>query len=158
MPEHSISSPALTEIINLGIFHRVIRHPAGVQSAADLAREIGVSLQQIPKTLLLRHDRDKYLVCILPSDKKADMAALANAIGADKISMAAREELVSVTGYEFGTLSPFGLPRSLELFMENSLLEVPEVYLGCGVHGYDVVIKVADLVKTLQPQLMPIAK
>ena len=71
--------------------------------------------------------------------------------------MASHDEVLAVTGYEIETVSPFGLPTSLPLYLDSSLVDLETVYLGCGVKGYDIEVDVAELIRALQPKLVSLS-
>ncbi|MER2520711.1 MAG: YbaK/EbsC family protein [Bdellovibrionales bacterium] len=155
---YSIESAAITHLVELGMQFDVIKHPDGIRSAAELAEHIGVPVAQIPKTLLLEIKNKGYLVCVLGSDRKVDTKVIAKNMGGWNISMAPRDAISKITGFQLGTVSPFGLSKSLTIILDESLLDLPKVYLGCGVKGYDIGVDVHELIRALQPRILPCGK
>ena len=64
--------------------------------------------------------------------------------------MASEEEVLAVTGYRIGSVSPFGLPRQLRNLVDPGVLAEEEVSLGSGVRGVAIIIKSADLMRGLK--------
>jgi Cys-tRNA(Pro) deacylase len=53
------------------------------------------------------------------------------------------------TGYQVGGTSPFGLKKPLPVYVERSILELPEIYINGGRRGLLVRIRTADLAAVL---------
>jgi Cys-tRNA(Pro) deacylase len=53
------------------------------------------------------------------------------------------------TGYQVGGTSPFGLKKPLPVYVERSILELPEIYINGGRRGLLVRIRTADLAAAL---------
>ena len=61
------------------------------------------------------------------------------------------------TGYQVGGTSPFGTRKPLPVYVERSILEMPEIYINGGRRGFLVRLSTADLVRALSPQLVDVA-
>jgi Cys-tRNA(Pro)/Cys-tRNA(Cys) deacylase len=64
--------------------------------------------------------------------------------------MATEEEVLEMTGYRVGTVSPFGLPRPLRVLIDSSVLQEEEVSIGSGVRNTAIILKSADLHQALR--------
>jgi prolyl-tRNA editing enzyme YbaK/EbsC (Cys-tRNA(Pro) deacylase) len=56
---------------------------------------------------------------------------------------------LSVTGYKFGAVSPFGLPKPLRILVDASVLTQEEVSIGSGERGLTVILNTGDLMQAL---------
>ncbi len=63
--------------------------------------------------------------------------------------MASKEDVLAVTGYQLGAVSPFGLPQPLRVLVDRNVFFPDEVSIGSGVRGVSVIIKASDLKKAL---------
>jgi Cys-tRNA(Pro)/Cys-tRNA(Cys) deacylase len=63
--------------------------------------------------------------------------------------MATPEEVLEVTGYRIGAVSPFGLAQVVPILVDRSVLAEEEVSLGSGVRGLALVMLSADLLRAL---------
>jgi prolyl-tRNA editing enzyme YbaK/EbsC (Cys-tRNA(Pro) deacylase) len=63
--------------------------------------------------------------------------------------MASEDEVLAVTGYRIGTVSPFGLPHPLRILIDESVLKEDEISIGSGMRGVTVIMKSADLRRAL---------
>ena len=63
--------------------------------------------------------------------------------------MAAEEEILAVTGYPIGAVSPFGLPIPMRILVDGSVLQEGEVSIGSGVRHTTVILDGPDLMQAL---------
>ncbi len=59
--------------------------------------------------------------------------------------MASEEQVLEVTGYKVGAVSPFGLARSVRILVDDSVFRVEDISLGSGVRGVAILMKSNDL-------------
>jgi prolyl-tRNA editing enzyme YbaK/EbsC (Cys-tRNA(Pro) deacylase) len=63
--------------------------------------------------------------------------------------MATEEEVLAVTGYRVGTVTPFGLPRPLRVLVDARVLKEAEVSIGSGIRNTAIILSSADLRRAL---------
>jgi prolyl-tRNA editing enzyme YbaK/EbsC (Cys-tRNA(Pro) deacylase) len=63
--------------------------------------------------------------------------------------MATEEEVLEVTGYRIGTVSPFGVKNQVQVLIDASVLKEAEVSVGSGVRNMAIIMKSADLRQAL---------
>ncbi|WP_392544860.1 YbaK/EbsC family protein [Oryzobacter telluris] len=66
-------------------------------------------------------------------------------LGARKISFAPMEDAVSLTGMEFGGITPVGLPDDWAVLVDDAVAEAGEVCIGSGVRRSKLVVEAAAL-------------
>ena len=54
--------------------------------------------------------------------------------------MATEEEVLEVTGYRIGTVSPFGLRNPVRMLIDASVLREEEVSIGSGVRSMAIIL------------------
>jgi len=64
--------------------------------------------------------------------------------------MASEEEVLEVTGYRVGTVSPFGLKNPVRVLIDESVLKEEEISIGSGVRSVAIIMKSEDLRQVLQ--------
>ena len=67
--------------------------------------------------------------------------------GTNRLTMASKEEVFSITGYQLGAVAPFGLPQPLKILVDRSVLEEEIVSMGSGIRGTAIIIKSKDLIQ-----------
>ncbi len=63
--------------------------------------------------------------------------------------MATEEEVLAITGYAIGTVSPLGLLHPLRILADLGVFEPQEISLGSGLRGVAIIMKSADLRRVL---------
>ena len=75
--------------------------------------------------------------------------ALRRYLGRSRLTMAKPEEVLAVTGYAIGTVSPFGLPKQLRILVDESVLGQDEISMGLGEKGVGIIMRQEDLMRAL---------
>jgi Cys-tRNA(Pro) deacylase len=121
------------------------------------AKALGVAEHQIVKTLVMEDEARKPLVVLMHGDRKVSTKNLARQAGRKSIEPCAPEVAQRHTGYQIGGTSPFGMRKPLPVFVERSILELPEIYINGGRRGLLVRIRSADLARALSVSPVDVA-
>jgi Ala-tRNA(Pro) deacylase len=93
----------------LGIAYTRLEHPP-VFTVEQAEKHWGSITGAHCKNLFLRNKKgNRHYLAILESSKSADLKALTNRLGEDRLSFASPERLMRYLGLEPGAVSPFGL-------------------------------------------------
>lgn len=141
--------PASKALESLGIPHTVFRHKGPVDSLEQAAAERGQTPDQVVRSILFRLGEDEYLMGLVAGPAQISWKKLRKYMGQSRLTMASEQEVLDVTGYRIGAVSPFGLARPLRILVDSGLVQQPEVSLGSGVRGVAIVMKTADLIRGL---------
>jgi len=117
----------------LGLAHRITRH-GRVHSVVEAAARRGVEPRDIVKTLVVRRSEDDYLFVLVPGDREISWPKLRSHLGVNRISMPSADLARVVTGYERGTITPFGALRSLPV-IADATIPGRTISMGAGAHG-----------------------
>ncbi len=142
-------SPVSLVLTEIDIAHQVFTHQQPPRSLEQAAEERGQRPEQIVRSILFRCSRGEYVMVLMAGPQQIDWKALRQYVGRSRITMASKEEVLSVTGYELGAVAPFGLPHPLRVLVDQSVLGEEEISMGSGVRGVAVMLKSADLMKAL---------
>ena len=115
------------------------------------ARELGVDEHMVIKTLVMEDDRKSPLIVLMHGDKEVSTKELARLIGVRSVSPCTPETALKHTGYRMGGISPFGTRKPLPIYVEESILSLPRLYINAGRRGLLCEISPSDLVKVLNP-------
>jgi Cys-tRNA(Pro) deacylase len=129
-----IDTPALRAASQAGVEYRVVSF-GRVGSLAEAAERRGIDVSQIVKTLVVRRGELDYVLVLVPGDRVIDWRALRAHLGVSRISLADADEARRVTGYERGTITPFGAPAALPVIADVRVDAPGEVSVGGGAHG-----------------------
>lgn len=115
------------------------------------SRELGVDEHAVVKTLVMEDDRKNPLVVLMHGDRQVSTRELARIIGARSVNPCSPETAQKHTGYLVGGTSPFGTRRTMPVYMEETILELPVIYINGGRRGYLVGIDPKDAARILKP-------
>ena len=138
---------ALSALDEIGIDYRVIRH-GPVRSLAEAAEARGVSSAAVVKTLVVRRGDDDYLFVLVPGDRTISWPKLRAVVGERRLSMPDADQARDATGYERGTITPFGSSRPWPVYADERV--TGEITLGAGAHGVAVGLDAAAALTALQ--------
>lgn len=128
-----MSTPALEAAEAAGLTHRVIRH-GPVRSLAEAAQARGVAPAGVVKTLVVRRGEDDFLFVLVPGDRAISWPKLRALLGVSRLSMPDAEVARKATGYERGTITPFGSVTAWPVIADERM-RGQEITLGAGEHG-----------------------
>ncbi len=144
------STPVTRALLALNIPHRFFRHPGPVHSVQQAARERGQKEEQVVRSIVFRLAQNNFALVLIGGSLQISWVALRRYIGQSRLTMASEAEILSVTGYPVGAVSPFGLPAPLRILVDESVLSQEEVSIGSGERYATVILRTDDLLKALR--------
>ena len=121
------------------------------------SRELGVDEHAVVKTLVMEDEAKNPLVVLMHGDRQVSTKELARVFGVKAISSCTPDTAQKHTGYLVGGTSPFGTRRRMPVYLEETILDLPRIYINGGKRGYLVGVDPRDLVKLLNPTLVRVA-
>jgi len=146
-----------TFLRQMGVEARIEEFEAGTPTAVDAARAVGCKLGQIVKSLVFDCG-GRWVVALVPGDRRADSAKIARTAGADKAKIASPEQVERVTGFVAGAVAPFPLPRVDRVLVDRNLLSHKRVWIGAGSPRHMAVIAPGDLVRLAKAQAVDVVE
>jgi prolyl-tRNA editing enzyme YbaK/EbsC (Cys-tRNA(Pro) deacylase) len=137
----------------MGAEARIEEFETGTPTAVDAARAAGCTLGQIVKSLVFDCE-GRWVVVLVPGDRRADLGKIAAAAGATKARIASPEQVESATGFVAGAVAPFPLPGIDRVFVDHGLLAHKHVWVGAGSPSHMAVLSSSDLVRLARAQPM----
>ena len=129
-----------------GAESRIEEFSEGTPTAEDAAKAVGCELGQIVKSLVFDCDGRSVLVMV-PGDRRADRAKVADAARCAKAKVAGPEQVRQATGYEPGAVAPFPLKGVEAVFLDRSLLRHPLVWIGAGSTRHMAALAPTELIR-----------
>ena len=145
------STPVTRVLDDLNIPHRLFRHSGPVHSVEQAARERGQNIEQVVRSIVFRLAQDKFVMVLIAGSLQVSWSALRSYLGQSRLTMASEAEVLSVTGYPVGAVSPFGLPAPMRILVDRSVLSQAEISIGSGERYATVILRTEDLLKALGP-------
>ena len=116
-------------------------------SAPLVAAKIGLPPQQVFKTLVARGDRNGVLMACIPAHTELDLKAVAAASGNKKVELVAVKEVLGLTGYIRGGVSPVGTRKPYPFYLDETADLWDEISVSAGVRGTQMLLAPGDLVR-----------
>ncbi|WP_299447913.1 aminoacyl-tRNA deacylase [uncultured Phycicoccus sp.] len=139
-----------------GMAHDITSH-GPVSSLAEAARLRGVEPAGIVKTLVVRRAENDYLFVLVPGDREISWPKLRAHLGVNRVSMPDADTAREVTGYERGTITPFGSLRALPV-LADATITGRTVSIGAGAHGVSATVGADALVAVLDADVADVTE
>jgi Cys-tRNA(Pro) deacylase len=82
---------------------------------------------------------------------------LARLIGKRSVAPCRPEVADKHSGYQVGGTSPFGLRRAMPVYMQQTILDAPTIYINAGARGFLLAIDPHEAKRVLSPTLVDVA-
>ena len=126
-------------------------------SAPHVAEMIGMPPEQVFKTLVARGDRSGVLMGCIPANTELDLKALANASGNKKVELVAVKEVLPLTGYIRGGVSPVGTRKPYPLYLDETADIWDIISVSAGMRGCQMLLAPDDLARATEVHRCAIA-
>jgi Cys-tRNA(Pro) deacylase len=126
----------------------------GTKTAAS---KLMVDEHRIIKTLIMEDEAGKPFIILMHGDKEVSTKSLARAIGVKSVSPCNPAVAEKHTGYKVGGTSPFGTRKALPVYMEQTISDLPEIFINAGSRGLLARMPAAEIVKILKPVYVNVA-
>lgn len=130
-----------------GLTYTRTRH-GRVGSLAEAAAARGIAPADLVKTIVVRRGEDDHLLVLLPGDRTISWPKLRALLGVSRLSMPDAAAAQAATGYERGTITPFGTTRTWPVVVDERAAG-RHVSIGGGGHGVGITLATDDLVRVL---------
>lgn len=131
----------------LGIPYDLLEFEAEQFTAREAADRLGLPLEQVFKTLVVRTGDGQVLLACVPAAEELNLRALARLVGAKRIEMVAAADLMRLVGYIKGAVSPLGSRRPRPVYLDAAALRYSRISVSAGVRGLQLWIDPRDLVR-----------
>ena len=148
-------TPATRAIADLGVPHEVLTiERAG--SVDEAAERLGVPVERLLKTMVVRRADDDHLLVLVPGSRQIDWPKLRAHLGVSRLSMPDAELARAATGYERGTITPFGTSRRWPVIVDASVSGPDPVTVGGGAHGVSLRLRADDLITAVDAEVVDV--
>jgi len=146
----SDSTPVTRALDKLSIPYQVFHHPGEVRSLEQAARERGQRPEQVVRSIVFRLAQEQFTMVLIAGPTQVSWPALRAYLGQSRLTTASQAEVLSVTGYQVGAVSPFGLPAPLPILIDKSVLQEEIISIGSGKRNVTLILKTEDMLKALE--------
>ena len=119
----------------------------GFTPALEAARELTIPPAAMFKTIVARGERRGVVLAMVPSDHTLSLRKLAQLMGDKRAGLVDASDLLRLTGYVKGGVSPLGGKRSYPAFIDRSALQHERISVSAGMRGVVVLVAPSDLIR-----------
>jgi Cys-tRNA(Pro)/Cys-tRNA(Cys) deacylase len=128
------------------IAYRAFELPAGKLGALETARLLGVSPDLVYKTIVVKRERGKPILAVIPGPNEVDLKALARALGVKRLTLPSEREAEQLTALQAGGISPLALlNKGFQVVIDASAQEQGEIHISGGQRGLNIRLPVKAL-------------
>ena len=146
---------AILALREAGVEHAVVttRPASSPEESAELQ---DIELRQLLRTIVVRRGEDDYVFVLVPAGRRFDWPKLRAHLGVKRLSLPDADEARAVTGYERGTITPFGASRAWPVIADASITDLECVAIGGGRRGVNIHLAPAALIDATQAAVVDV--
>ncbi len=110
-------------------------------SGVHAAQLLGEDVDSVFKTLVLKGEKNGYLVCCIPVAEELDLKKAAKVAGDKKVEMIPMKDLLPVTGYIRGGCSPIGMKKKFPTYIEETAVLFDRIAVSGGMRGAQIFLE-----------------
>ncbi len=155
--EGPIETPATRALSGSGLRFDPIRtaRPSSAEESASLQ---GIELHQLLRTIVVRRGVDDYVFVLVPGGRQIDWPKLRAHLGVSRLSLPDADEARAATGYERGTITPFGATTPWPVIADATVATTERVAIGGGAHGVNLHLSSGELLAHLDADVVDVTR
>jgi Cys-tRNA(Pro)/Cys-tRNA(Cys) deacylase len=127
-------------------------------SAVNVAKKIGLPVEQVFKTLLTTTGPNQFVFAVIPGDAELDFKKLARAAGARKAEMVSLKDVQPLTGYIRGGVTVFGAKKDFPVFADETIELFEVISVSAGQRGVQVLLSPQDYLRAAVASVADLTK
>lgn len=143
---------------NIEYSSHTYEHTEGDNLGVSIATKLNEPLEQVFKTLVAQGHSKNYYVFVIPVACELDLKKSAKAVKEKSVELIPVKEINKVTGYIRGGCSPIGMKKQYVTVINSSANDIENIIVSGGKIGFQVELKVSDLIKVSNAILADITK
>ena len=109
-------------------------------SGIHIAEQLGFPPERMFKTLVAKGDKTGPLVFCIPVAAEIDLKRAASITGNKRIEMIHVKDLLALTGYIRGGVSPIGMKKAFPTYVDESALQFEQITVSSGTRGAQLLL------------------
>ena len=122
-------------------------------SGMHIAEQLGFPPEQMFKTLVAKGDKTGPLVFCIPVGEEINLRLAASITGNKKIEMIHVKDLLALTGYIRGGVSPIGMKKKFPTYIHESALNFEKITVSSGTRGAQLLLDRQQLLDFVQAKI-----
>ena len=119
-------------------------------SGMHISEQLGFPPERMFKTLVARGDKTGPLVFCIPVAEEIDLRHTAALTGNKRIEMIHVKDLLALTGYIRGGVSPIGMKKKFPTWFDESALQFDTITVSSGTRGAQLLLDRESLLRFTQ--------
>jgi Cys-tRNA(Pro) deacylase len=115
------------------------------------AKELGVDEHEVIKTLVMEDEHKVPLIILMHGDREVSTKNLARYLGVKTVHPCNPKIAEKHTGYKVGGTSPFGTKKTMPIYMEETIADLPRILINAGSRGLLAEMSPSELIRMLHP-------
>jgi len=150
----------IADLDRAGARYRLLDHaPEGRTDLVSALR--GNDIAHAAKCLVIMvkigKKQSRYVLAVTPGNARVDLAAVRELLGGTYVAVAARDRAEELAGSVSGSVLPISYSPRLELIVDPSLCDIPELYFNAARLDRSVALNTQDYLRLAAPQIARIA-
>lgn len=130
----------------------------GEHFAEKAAEKMGIPKETSFKTLVAKGDKTGYMTVCVNAESEVDLKKLAKESGNKKAELIPTKDLLSVTGYIRGGVSPIGMKKKFPAYIDDYCLNLDKIVVSGGQCGTAAALAPAALADFIGAKICSIAE
>jgi Cys-tRNA(Pro)/Cys-tRNA(Cys) deacylase len=126
--------------------------------AESVAEKIGMSAEQVFKTLVVRGDRNGICLAVIPGNSELDLKALAKLSGDRKSELVPQKDVLPLTGYIRGGVTALACKKDYPVYIDETAYLYDQISISAGIRGTQIILKPEDYISSVKAIAGEIAK
>ena len=127
-------------------------------SALETAELLHVAPELVYKTIVVKREKGKHILAVIPGPGSVDLKALAKALGEKKVSLPTEREAEQLTGLQAGGISPLALlNKGFQVVIDSAAQGQPEIHVSGGQRGLNIRLPVKALAELTRARFAEIS-
>ena len=130
-----------------------------LSDTAQFCEAYGVPLEESVNCVVIEGKRGgevSYAACMIAATTRANVNGLVRQhLGARKASFGPMDVVTSLTGMEYGGITPVGLPEGWPVLVDDQVAKLPSVIIGAGIRSAKLRLPGALLAELPSAEVLP---
>ena len=143
---------------NMKIAYRLLEYEVDENNldAVHVANSVGMPSAQVFKTLCVQGDKTGVIFACIPGNHELDLKALAKISGNKRAELVALKDVLPLTGYIRGGVSPLGAKKAYPVFLDLTANNWEEISISAGQRGLQIILAPTDLQSATKAKIAPL--
>lgn len=133
----------------LGIEYDLLTYAVDLENltATSTAQKLGLPVDQVFKTLVLKGDRYGIALAVIPGSYQLDLKALARLMGDRKVDTVPLKQVQPLTGYVRGGVTALACKKPYPVYLDEWAQVYERIAVSAGMRGQMIQLSTADYIR-----------